>query len=176
MVRPESIRKKRWLVAPAMPTAAAKQLDHIHPILRQVLYNRGLEDPAHVQAFLEGRYLSSVDPFLLADMDKAVARVGRAIEDDELIVVYGDFDADGVTSTVLLTEALRGLGCERRHVRPYIPDRVDEGYGLNEEAIAAISEFGASLMITVDCGIRSIREVAYANWINKFACTFCFRC
>ncbi|MFN2135429.1 MAG: single-stranded-DNA-specific exonuclease RecJ [Candidatus Promineifilaceae bacterium] len=163
MVRPESIRKKRWLVAPAMPTAAAKQLDHIHPILRQVLYNRGLEDPAHVQAFLEGRYLSSVDPFLLADMDKAVARVGRAIEDDELIVVYGDFDADGVTSTVLLTEALRGLGCERRHVRPYIPDRVDEGYGLNEEAIAAISELGASLMITVDCGIRSIREVAYAN-------------
>ena len=107
--------------------------------------------------------MGNSDPYLLAGMDEAVLRVRRAIEEDELIVVYGDFDADGVTATVLLTEALRGLGIERRRIRPYIPDRVDEGYGLNLEAIERIKEFGAGLIITVDCGIRSLAEVAYAS-------------
>lgn len=146
-----------------MPTGATGQLEQYHPILRQILYNRGVTDPAQVQAFLEGRYLKDSDPFLLADMDESVARIHRAIEGEELIVVYGDFDADGVTATVLLTEALRGLGVERRRIRPYIPDRVDEGYGLNMDAIERIKEFGAGLIITVDCGIRSAAEVAYAN-------------
>lgn len=146
-----------------MPTGATGQLEQYHPTLRQILYNRGVTDPAQVQAFLEGRYLKDSDPFLLADMDESVARIHRAIEGEELIVVYGDFDADGVTATVLLTEALRGLGVERRRIRPYIPDRVDEGYGLNMDAIERIKEFGAGLIITVDCGIRSAAEVAYAN-------------
>ena len=127
------------------------------------MYNRGLTEPAQVQAFLEGRYLENSDPFLLAGMNQAVERISRAISDDELIVVYGDFDADGVTATVLLTEALRGLGIERSRIRPYIPDRVDEGYGLNLDAMDRIKEFGAGLIITVDCGIRSVAEVAYAN-------------
>lgn len=163
MVRPDSIRTSKWQVAPTMPTGATGQLEQYHPILRQILYNRGVTDPAQVQAFLEGRYLKDSDPFLLADMDESVARIHRAIEGEELIVVYGDFDADGVTATVLLTEALRGLGVERRRIRPYIPDRVDEGYGLNMDAIERIKEFGAGLIITVDCGIRSAAEVAYAN-------------
>jgi single-stranded-DNA-specific exonuclease len=149
-----------------MPTGATGQLEQYHPILRQILYNRGVTDPAQVQAFLEGRYLKDSDPFLLAGMDESVARIHRAIEGEELIVVYGDFDADGVTATVLLTEALRGLGVERRRIRPYIPDRVDEGYGLNMDAIERIKEFGAGLIITVDCGIRSAAEVAYANQLG----------
>ena len=163
MVRPQNIPSKRWLVAPTIPPESQKQLAHFHPILGQILFNRGFVEPGHIQAFLDGHYLESDDPFLLADMDRVVARIRRAMEDDELVVVYGDFDADGVTATVLLTEALRGLGIDRRRVRPYIPDRVDEGYGLNKGAIEAIREFGAGLMITVDCGIRSIAEVAYAN-------------
>ncbi len=132
----------------------------------QVLYNRGIIEPAAVQAFLEGRYLESTDPFLLPDMDKAVARIEQAIDNEEVIVVYGDFDADGVTSTVLLTQALRGLGVDRNLVRPYIPDRVDEGYGLNVEALTELKEKGADLVITVDCGIRSVFEVKHANQIG----------
>jgi single-stranded-DNA-specific exonuclease len=142
------------------------ELSHIHPILLQTLYHRGIREPAQIQAFLEGRYLESTDPFLLSDMDKAVVRIQRAIADGEMIVVYGDFDADGVTSTVLLTQALRGLGMERRQVRPYIPDRIDEGYGLNEGALTKLKEMGADLVITVDCGIRSVREVAFGQDIG----------
>jgi len=104
---------------------------------------------------------------LLTDMDKAVARIQQAIENEENIVVYGDFDADGVTSTVLLTQALRGLGMMTKQVRPYIPDRVDEGYGLNIDALTKIKEeFEAHLVISVDCGIRSVAEVVHANEIG----------
>jgi len=163
MIRPVSIRKNRWEIAPALDPVSQNRLERFHPILSQILFNRGLTKPAQIQAFLEGHYLENSDPFLLTDMDLAVQRINKAVQDDEMIVVYGDFDADGVTATVLLTEALRGLGLERSHVRPYIPDRVDEGYGLNMGAMERIKEFGASLIITVDCGIRSIAEVAYAN-------------
>lgn len=166
-MRPDSIRPQRWQIATPVPTAVQQQLSHLNPILLQVLYNRGIIDPAHLQAFVERRYLESTDPFLLADMDKAVARIQQAIEKEETVVVYGDFDADGVTSTVLLTEALRGCGLDRAHVRPYIPDRVDEGYGLNVEALSKIKEeFTADLVISVDCGIRSVAEVAHARDIG----------
>lgn len=163
MKRPTNLRENKWQVAPAVPAQTRQRLAHIPPVLLQVLYNRGLTDPAHVQAFLEGRYLESTDPFLLADMEKAVARIERAIAQNETIIVYGDFDADGVTATVLLTEALRGLGLERTQAQPYIPDRVDEGYGLNMEALSKLREKGASLVISVDCGIRSVAEVEHAN-------------
>lgn len=166
MKRPESIRQNKWKVAPKVPPHIQQNLGHIHPILLQILYNRGIIEPAQIQAFLEGRYLESTDPFLLPDMDQAVARIGQAIERDETIVVYGDFDADGVTATVLLTEALRGLGLSRQQAQPYIPDRVDEGYGLNAEALTTLKERGADLVISVDCGIRSVAEVAHANAIG----------
>ncbi|UCC51801.1 MAG: DHH family phosphoesterase, partial [Anaerolineaceae bacterium] len=162
MRRPDNIRENRWQVAPPVPLHLQDELSHIHPILLQTLYNRGISEPPRIQAFLEGRYLENTDPFLLPEMDKAVARIQQAIAQDEMIVVYGDFDADGVTSTVLLTQALRGLGMGRRQVRPYIPDRIDEGYGLNKDALAKLKEIGAHLVVTVDCGIRSIREIAYA--------------
>lgn len=167
MRRPATLRAYKWQVAPPVPAQTRQQLGHIPPVLLQVLYNRGIVDAAHVQAFLEGHYLESTDPFLLADMDKAVARIEKAIEQEETIIVYGDFDADGVTSTVLLTEALRGLGVSRNLAQPYIPDRVDEGYGLNTDALTRLrEEKGASLVITVDCGIRSVAEVEHANAIG----------
>ncbi len=164
MNRPDTICYYKWQVAPTVQTKVKQKFSHIHPIVLQVLYNRGIIKPADVQAFLEGRYLGNTDPFLLQDMDKAVDRIQQAILDDERIVIYGDFDADGVTSTVLLTEALRGLGLSRTQVQPYIPDRVDEGYGLNLEAITKLrKERQADLVITVDCGIRSVKEVEHAN-------------
>ncbi len=164
MTLPDGIRINEWQVAPAVPSALSQSLSHIHPILLQALYNRGIVDLGDIQAFLEGQYLRNTDPFLLADMEVAVDRIEQAIEKDERIIVYGDFDADGVTTTVLLTEALRGLGLSRQQAQPYIPDRVDEGYGLNETALTWLKqEQGADLVISVDCGIRSVQEVETAT-------------
>ena len=166
MSRPDNITLKRWDLAPAVPQPVPSELSHYNPVLIQILYNRGIHAPNDVSSFLDGTYLASTDPFKLAEMDLAVARIKKAIENDEMVVVYGDFDADGVTATVLLIEALRGLGMSRSQARPYIPDRVDEGYGLNHEALKAIKQMGADLVITVDCGIRSIAEVSEANQIG----------
>jgi single-stranded-DNA-specific exonuclease len=167
MTRPSELRARKWQVAPSVPANLKQQLSHISPTLLQILYNRGITKPGDIQGFLEKRYTHSADPFLLPDMDKAVARIRQAIDNDETIVVYGDFDADGVTSTVLLTQALRGFGMSRSQARPYIPDRIDEGYGLNNEALTTIrEEFGAHLVISVDCGIRSVEEVEHANAIG----------
>ncbi len=166
MNRPNTLRKNIWQVAPKVPDHIQEKFGHIHPVMLQVLYNRGIIEPGAVHAFLEGRYLESTDPFLLPDMDKAVSRIEQAIDNEETIIVYGDFDADGVTSTVLLTQALRGMGADRNLIRPYIPDRVDEGYGLNVEALTNLKAKGADLVITVDCGIRSVFEVEHANQIG----------
>lgn len=166
MNRPDSIRYNKWQVAPSVPLSIQQELGHIHPTLLQVLYNRGIYTAADIQAFLEGRYLKSTDPFLLPDMESAVARIQQAIKNEEIIVVYGDFDADGVTATVLLTEALRGLGLSREQVQPYIPDRVDEGYGLNIDSLTTLRKRGAGLIISVDCGIRSMAEVAHAREVG----------
>ena len=147
---------KRWDIAPEMPRRQRERLSHIHPVVAQVLYNRGIADPGEAEAFLEGRGLFH-DPFRMLGMPEAVERIGRAIGQGERIVVYGDFDADGVTATALLVQALTALGAD---ARPYIPHRVDEGYGLNCDALERIAGWGASLVITVDCGIRSPKEVA----------------
>ena len=158
------LRAKYWKVAPPVSADIHQKLSGLHPAFIQLLYNRGFVTHPQIQAFLEHRYVESEDPFLLADMDRAVERIQRAIDKEETIIVYGDFDADGVTATVLLTEALRGMGVARQKAQPYIPDRIDEGYGLNEEAIRKLRlEKKADLVISVDCGIRSIKEVALAN-------------
>jgi single-stranded-DNA-specific exonuclease len=168
MNRPKSLREYRWLIAPEIPADSPLHTgaEALPLVLRQVLYNRGLTQPAEIQSFLSNHYPASRDPFLLADMDKAVERIARALRDGEMIVVYGDFDADGVTSTVLLTEVLRSMVNDRRLIVPYIPDRVDEGYGLNLDAISTLRERGATLAISVDCGIRSPVEVAHAQAIG----------
>lgn len=167
MNRPDTIPSNKWRVASAIPFPIQQKLDHVHPVLLQVLYNRHIREAADIQAFLEGRYLKSTDPFLLPDMERAVARIQQAIKNDETIIVYGDFDADGVTATVLLTKALRRLGLSRERAQPYIPDRIDEGYGLNIDSLAKLkNETKAGLVISVDCGIRSTAEVAYAREIG----------
>lgn len=168
MERPKTLREFHWLVAPEIPVDSPLRAagDAVHPVLRQILYNRGLSAPGQIQSFLDKHYLLSRDPFELADMEPAVARIGRALRDGEMIVVYGDFDADGVTATVLLTEALRDMSDDRRLIVPYIPDRVDEGYGLNLDALTSLRQKGANLVISVDCGIRSPIEAAHAKAIG----------
>lgn len=166
MSRPEDLHYQRWQVAPTIPETLKQGLPNLNPVLLQVLYNRGITEPGKIHAFLQSQHIERDDPFLLADMEKAISRIEQALENDEIIVVYGDFDADGVTATVLLVEALRGLGVERRRIVPYIPDRVDEGYGLNNRALQALRQDGVGLVISVDCGIRSIREVEKAKEIG----------
>ncbi len=132
-------------------------------MLAQVLYNRGQDTPEKARMFLDGGDYALHNPFLMHGMAQAVARIRQAIKRGELIAVYGDFDADGVTSTALLTQALQALG---GRVRPYIPNRVDEGYGLNTNALDQLKDEGARLVVTVDCGIRSLEEVAYGRQIG----------
>ena len=149
---------KHWRLFPPAPPDFLRAVPE-HPLLLQVLYNRGLRTPTEVGDFLVGEDAVVENPFALGDMDAAVARIFRAIAQGETICVYGDFDADGVSATALLVHALQVAG---GRVGPYIPDRVDEGYGLNLDAIATIAQ-KAQLLVTVDCGIRSVAEVAQAR-------------
>lgn len=152
-----SHREAHWLIKPVAPESFLRAVPE-HPLLAQVLYNRGVDTPAAVSAFLGEAHATVENPFKLRDMPQAVQRILKALRRQETICVYGDFDVDGVTSTALLVTVLQALG---GRVGPYIPDRVDEGYGLNADAILRIAE-QAQLLITVDCGIRSLSEVACA--------------
>lgn len=151
----DSSSARHWTLLPQAPDSLLSSTPE-HPLLVQVLFNRGLRSHAEIRAFLSDADAVRENPFALVDMDVAVARIVRAIEREEIICVYGDFDADGVTSTALMVIALQAAG---GRVGPYIPDRVDEGYGLNVEAIEKIAQ-QAQLIVTVDCGMRSIAEVA----------------
>ena len=124
-----------------------------------LLYNRGVRSPGELESYLAADSRLSNDPFMLPDMDKAVARLRRAVETRELVAVFGDFDADGLTGTALLVEALRELDCP---VTSYLPDREREGHGLNPGAIDALDARGVKLVVTVDCGVGSNEEIALA--------------
>lgn len=131
----------------------------LSPLIVQLLYNRGLSTPSEVRAFLKGEWPED-NPFRLKGMNEAVTRLRQAIRQREPIAVYGDFDTDGVTATALLVETLSALGAQ---VRPYIPHRVEEGYGLNMNALRELARRGSRVVVTVDCGIRSVPEVAYGR-------------
>ncbi len=150
---------KRWQVAPPAPSSHLSQFPHLHPLLVQALYTRGIRDSKGVAAFLDGG-VDTANPFQLEGMTEAVTRIRRALRSGEQIAVYGDFDADGITATALLVQALRAVG---GRVQPYIPHRMDEGYGLNEEALSALAADGVSLVVTVDCGVRALDEIAHAR-------------
>lgn len=155
---------RKWEVRPLdKERAAAFAQTYGVPFFLAMLMNiRGLDDAAHLREFLgEGEPLS--DPFLLKDMDKAAARITRAVDNMEKIAVYGDYDADGVTSTAMLYSYLETRGAD---VIFYIPQREGEGYGMNIGAVEYLKEQGVSLIVTVDNGISSVQEVARANEIG----------
>lgn len=152
---------RKWEVRPLdKERAAAFAQTYGVPFFLAMLMNiRGLDDAAHLREFLgEGEPLS--DPFLLKDMDKAAARITRAVDNMEKIAVYGDYDADGVTSTAMLYSYLETRGAD---VIFYIPQREGEGYGMNIGAVEYLKEQGVSLIVTVDNGISSVQEVTRAN-------------
>ena len=152
---------RKWEVRPLdKERAAAFAQTYGVPFFLAMLMNiRGLDDAAHLREFLgEGEPLS--DPLLLKDMDKAAARITRAVDNMEKIAVYGDYDADGVTSTAMLYSYLETRGAD---VIFYIPQREGEGYGMNMGAVEYLKEQGVSLIVTVDNGISSVQEVARAN-------------
>ncbi len=150
---------KRWRIHHRIPRDADRALNDFSPLLRQLLYNRGFTDGETATRFLEGSVSFTTDPFLLLGMEAAVSRLRTAVVEAENIAVYGDYDADGVTATALLVDFLSALGVE---ARAYIPNRYNEGYGLNEEAVQQLADEGIHLIITVDCGVRAVKEAALA--------------
>jgi single-stranded-DNA-specific exonuclease len=155
----ETPETKRWQIHPKAPEAFVEALRPLHPVLIQVLYNRGLTEPSAVAGILEPSG-ELTNPFSLVGVNAAVRLIRRTIAEEGLIVVYGDYDVDGVTAVAVLVETLWAMGAR---AKPYIPSREDEGYGLNPEAITNLVAEHARLLITVDCGIRSLDEVALAR-------------
>jgi len=150
---------RRWQIAPALPAEANIALvEYPYPI-RQILYNRGCLDADSAERYLRAQP-EMYDPFQMIGMEDAVARILSAISMGEEIVVYGDYDVDGVTATALLVQVLQQMGGK---ARAYIPNRFDEGYGLNNEALDVLAQEQVRLVITVDCGIRSPVEAEHAR-------------
>ncbi len=154
--------QKQWQVAPRLTAEADEQLNQYSPIFRQILFNRGIATTQAAETFITTRPELG-DPYQLTGMAGAVERIGQALENQEQVVVYGDYDADGITSSALLVQALTALGAQ---VHCYIPDRFKEGYGLNIAALDKIKADGAALVITVDCGIRAVPQAEHARQIG----------
>lgn len=152
----------KWLIKKQDEAAVAeirKQFGFCDAVAR-VLYNRGLTDRKSIESFFDIDIASLHDPLLLADMEKATSRIKRAVENGEKITVYGDYDVDGITSVVLMYRCLTSLGA---NVDYYIPDRTEEGYGLNSSALRSIYDSGTSLIVTVDTGTTAVEEIAEAE-------------
>jgi single-stranded-DNA-specific exonuclease len=153
------LNQKRWNLLPPIPDRLVKA-SGLSPLLAQLAFNRGLADPSQLEAFLAADSRLSADPFLLPDMHQAVGRVFRALLSGETIVIYGDFDADGITATALLVQ---GLGMLEGKTVPYIPSRLGEGHGLKAGVLERLRQEGASLVISVDCGITGFAPVKKAQ-------------
>ncbi len=155
--------EKRWIVCP--PASSAKELAlqlGVDPIIGQILYNRGIADAATARAFLRPSWDTVPSPWRLHGIEQGVHRILQALEKGESICIYGDYDVDGQTSTALLVRFFRSLARDPQLVQYYIPHRMEEGYGLNSEAIRELAA-QYTLMITVDCGIVALAEVAEAQ-------------
>ncbi len=154
---------KRWIIPPLITPEADSELSKFPPVLRQILFNRGYATDAEARAYLNAKPNISYDPFQMTGMRETVDRIQFAIKNNEPIAIYGDYDVDGVTATALLVESLKYLNAD---VRGYIPNRFEEGYGLNNNALDELLADGVKLVITVDCGIRSPNEALHARTVG----------
>ena len=153
---------KIWKVREKISENIKSELGKYHPVVAQLLFNRGLETKEKAEKFFDFSYEKDLsDPFAFSQMAKAMERMKVAKEKKEKIAIFGDYDADGVTSTALLIENLEKLGFSEMII--YIPDRQLEGYGINPESIEYLAKEKVKLIITVDCGITSIEEVQQAQ-------------
>ena len=150
----------RWNLLPTVPDKYLAKAFRLPPLVVQLLYNRGITEPSQLESFLTIDKRLSADPFLLPDMERAVARIYQALFSGENTAVYGDFDADGITATALLVQGLTSLGGK---AIPYIPHRLTEGYGLKAAALENLARQGISLVITVDCGVTALPEIKKAK-------------
>ena len=159
-------KSKNWNIRSPDKDLVNKLSNHlqISPFLSTILINRGIKDIEEGRKFLFPKYSDLYDPFLLPDMDKAVERIEKAINDREHIMIYGDYDSDGTTATAVLLHALELRGAAK--VGYTIPNRFTHGYGVNKELLTQIRKEGYTLIITVDCGVTAIKEVAYANFLG----------
>lgn len=148
---------KKWIIKNS--NNETKKI-HKNNLISKLLSGRGMNDEHMVDEFLHPDISKLYDPFLLKDMDAAVSRIDRAIKKGQKIAIYGDYDVDGITSTSILFIALKKLGVDATY---YIPERLNEGYGINEKAITYLKSLQTELIITVDCGITSIKEVEYTK-------------
>lgn len=156
--------KKKWHVLPKITDEFIKEFPDINPIVLQLLKNRKITTQALIDEFFNADYIDDVhDPYLLIDMKKAVERVYQALESKEDVLVYGDYDADGVTSSALLVEVLESIGIR---AEVYIPQREKEGYGLNMRSVSEIIDRKFNLVITCDCAITNVEEVELFNQNN----------
>lgn len=155
--------KKKWTVAEVVPETIKKKFKEFSELEQQLLFNRGLTklSNSEIKKFLSPEFETGLhDPFKMADMEKAVERILTAIKKKEKIAVWGDYDVDGITATAIVLELFKHLNYE---IEYYIPHREGEGYGLNEEGIKELEKKGVSLIITVDCGIRSFEVIKKAK-------------
>lgn len=155
------MKQQHWnipLGRPVVPDALLA--DGFSPLLAALLSLRGIQTPAEAHGFLDGGIDALEDPLLLTDMPQAVGRIMRAVRCGEQVAVYGDYDVDGITSVCLLADYLRSIGL---HCDIYIPDRIEEGYGLNMDAIRTLHDRGVTLIISVDCGVTAIQETEFAS-------------
>ena len=153
-----------WHVAQTDCAAVERLTDAGYPYLvSSVLASRGVSCSEQATEFLTQETTLVHSPFLMKDMDKAVARIDRALSDGERIAIFGDYDVDGITATCIMVDYLKGRGADVVH---YIPRRIEDGYGLSCEAIEGLRRGGATLLVTVDCGITGVEEVAYARSIG----------
>jgi len=154
------LNRYRWNILPPAPEEHLAATSGLSPLIAQLLYNRGISEPAQLEAFISGDKRLAGDPTRLPDIEPAIARIYRALLSGETMAIYGDFDADGITGTAILVHGLTRLGGK---AIPYIPHRLTEGYGLNTTALENLHNQGVSLVITVDCGITALAEVKRAN-------------
>jgi single-stranded-DNA-specific exonuclease len=152
----------KWVLVQSDERAAARLSDDVgvHPVIATLLVNRGIGDPAAARSFLSSELSGLSEPGVFLHMEQAVRRIENAVAHRERVVVYGDYDVDGVTGSALLYQVLKDMGAV---VDCYIPDRLTEGYGLNTVAIGKIKASGAGLLISVDCGVSAAKEAACAR-------------
>ena len=157
--------KKKWLLREFDKNRVVEisKKFQISPLTAIILYNRGVRDDADITRFLSKDLGVMHDPYLLRDMEKAAQRIRTAKERHEKITIYGDYDVDGITSIAILYKHLAEMGIE---VAYYVPDRMQEGYGVNKDALDKIRKDGTSLIITVDTGITAVEESEYAKEIG----------
>ncbi len=153
---------KQWVLREKVPDDVAMELGSLPEMTKSILYHRGVKTRAEAERFLNPKYGDNVDdPLLILNMEKAASRIVAAIKNNERIVIFGDYDADGICASVVFHDFFKKIGFENFHI--HIPDRYLEGYGLSLKAVEEFSKQGAKLIITLDCGVTNVKEAARAS-------------